>query len=1237
MNRSGGKCAVKTSDGAAATRARAVRSSLAMLPPIVALALQWMLWDFFHPHVWFLFYPAVFLSSWIGGLRAGVLATAFSVVCVSWFFLAPVHSFVKPVSQYLSASVFLATGLLFGVFHDRLRRALWSSERAKQEAQGARERLQHTSESVAALLDQAPDGIFVADLDGRYVDVNRCGCELLGYSREEILGKTIADLIPDGEAERLQREREHLLAGGTEVSEWNLRRKDGTFALVEVNARILSDGRWQAVVRDISDRKRQEQELREARERLELAFRGADLATWDWNIPTGEVVFNARWGEMRGFRPEEVSGQVDTWSSGIHPEDRPRVEQALDDYFHGRIPEYAVEHRARTKSGDWIWILDKGKVFTRDERGQPSRMVGTELDITARKRAEEALRLAEAKASGILSISADAIVSIDEAERITLFNDGAEKIFGYTRAEAMGAPLAMLIPEHLRAIHDRHVRGFATGRAISRRMGERGAMISGRRKSGAEFPADAAISKLDVGGTRILTVALRDVTEQVRLQDEQKLLADVGAALASTLELQPTLTTIGELATRSLAEICILYVIEETGHVRRVAAVARDPARKSICDLLMKVPIDRSRAPELWSEMEANRSVLLDRVDPETFAQSEEHLQALRALGPSSVVMAPLFADGKLLGAMALIASAATQTYAPRDVPFVEQVAQRAALALAKARLYDAARRAIQALEESEERFSRTIDEAPIGMALVGLDGRFLRVNRVLCEIVGYTPEELTGLTFQAITHPDDLDADLALAAQLTRGEIPRYQLPKRYIRKDGTVVDILLSGSAVHGRDGAPIHFVAQIEDVTERKRLADEERFLAEVGPMLASSLDYEETITRVAGLAVRDLADLCIVELTDDDDEVRRFEATARDPAKAWIAEWLANFPIDRERPYLLREVLETRRPVLLPRLSAHEIASLAQSEDHLRVLRAAAIRSMVAVPLLAHGRLLGAIAFLSSSRPYGPADLRLAEELGRRAALSIENARLYRIAGRAKQARDDVLGIVAHDLRNPLNNIIMQVGMLRRRKCDPDRLDKGVDVIDRAATRMNRLIQDLLDVTRMEAGRLNVETAAVAADRIVLDAVEAQKSLATASALELRIDLPRELPEIWADRDRLLQVFENLLGNALKFTGRGGVVTVGARARDDDVLFWVDDTGDGIPPEDLPRLFDRFWQARKTRRLGAGLGLPIVKGLVEAHCGGIWVESTVGRGTTFFFTIPTARAIAAWRAESAPRAP
>ena len=279
--------------------------------------------------------------------------------------------------------------------------------------------------------------------------------------------------------------------------------------------------------------------------------------------------------------------------------------------------------------------------------------------------------------------------------------------------------------------------------------------------------------------------------------------------------------------------------------------------------------------------------------------------------------------------------------------------------------------------------------------------------------------------------------------------------------------------------------------------------------------------------------------------------------------------------------------------------------------------------MAIPLLAQGRLLGAITLLSStpSRIYGPEDLRVAHELAQRAALAVDNARLYRAAQRAIQVRDEVLGIVAHDLRNPLSTILLEARLLRQRVTDVRARESG-QAITEVATRMNRLIEDLLDVTRMEAGRLTVTPGRLSVAHLAMAAVDVQQPLATSTSLEIQLDVSPSLPDLWADRDRLLQVFDNLIGNAIKFTPPGGRITVGAELKQDDVLFYIRDTGPGIPREDQPHLFDRFWQARTEGRRGAGLGLPIVKAIVEAHGRRVWVESTPGHGTTVLFTIPTA---------------
>jgi signal transduction histidine kinase len=228
-------------------------------------------------------------------------------------------------------------------------------------------------------------------------------------------------------------------------------------------------------------------------------------------------------------------------------------------------------------------------------------------------------------------------------------------------------------------------------------------------------------------------------------------------------------------------------------------------------------------------------------------------------------------------------------------------------------------------------------------------------------------------------------------------------------------------------------------------------------------------------------------------------------------------------------------------------------------------------------------------------------------------------------RAVVARDDVLRIVAHDLRNPLSAIMMEAQILE--DLGPEAIRRGLSpsrMILRSATRMNQLIEDLLDVALVEAGQLKLKLSRLSPARLAREAVESQTTIAAARQIEIRLGVEPGLRELWGDHKRLLQVFENLIGNAIKFSEPGSRIFVRAMPQGDDIIFSVADTGPGIDPESLRHIFDRFWQAAtRAQHLGAGLGLPVTKGIVEAHGGRIWVESEPGHGSTFYFTIPALR--------------
>ena len=278
------------------------------------------------------------------------------------------------------------------------------------------------------------------------------------------------------------------------------------------------------------------------------------------------------------------------------------------------------------------------------------------------------------------------------------------------------------------------------------------------------------------------------------------------------------------------------------------------------------------------------------------------------------------------------------------------------------------------------------------------------------------------------------------------------------------------------------------------------------------------------------------------------------------------------------------------------------------------------------MVRRGKLVGSIALISTNAAhvFGPRDVRLAEALAGRAALAIENARLYRDAQRASKAREELLAIVSHDLRNPLATIaivgqrLTQVG-----SNEPEKIAQAARLIDRNVHAMQTLISDLLDFARLQGGALSIERHPERLDELLREVADMFTPQMSAKGLLFEVDIPPDLPDASCDRARVAQVVSNLLGNAIKFTEKGGVLRLAARALEYNIEVSVSDTGSGIKTEDIPTIFERFWQAEEGRTLGAGLGLSIAQGIVAAHGGKIWVESKVGIGSTFRFTLPVAR--------------
>jgi signal transduction histidine kinase len=393
------------------------------------------------------------------------------------------------------------------------------------------------------------------------------------------------------------------------------------------------------------------------------------------------------------------------------------------------------------------------------------------------------------------------------------------------------------------------------------------------------------------------------------------------------------------------------------------------------------------------------------------------------------------------------------------------------------------------------------------------------------------------------------------------------------------------------------------------------------------LTEALEPRALLSKLAHCIVPQVADLCVVDEIDPPFGLRPAALMHADPDLAVALRELPRRPaLDPHAAFGIGRVRRTGRAELHATVPDAEwlAGALGVERDPTEILRALGQVSCIFAPIGAFGQMRAVMTLVKGNATgrYGTSDLRLVEEIAHRAALAMQNAIRHQGVIREKHANDEVLAIVAHDLRNPLGAVYASAGMLERisaREARPDRERKALHTIMRAAQRMERLTADLLDFARMQSGRLAVERKVLDAAGLISEAYDAHESQAQEKGIHLSQEADPDM-RVRCDRDRVLQVLSNLLGNAIKFTPAGGHVVVRARQRDGEALFSVSDTGVGIPHDAIPFVFDRLWHGDNGSSGGLGLGLFITKGLVEAHGGRIWLESEVDRGTTFYFTLP-----------------
>jgi signal transduction histidine kinase/ActR/RegA family two-component response regulator len=420
-----------------------------------------------------------------------------------------------------------------------------------------------------------------------------------------------------------------------------------------------------------------------------------------------------------------------------------------------------------------------------------------------------------------------------------------------------------------------------------------------------------------------------------------------------------------------------------------------------------------------------------------------------------------------------------------------------------------------------------------------------------------------------------------------------------------------------------------AALSEAEAARREAEEARsrlsFLSEASRVLGSSLDYETTLSNLAHLIVPELGDFCVVDLAEEGERIRRVAVADIDPQREELVWRIARqHPLGVHSPVHSR-VLSTGESEWLPEVTDEMCLALPQDAGR-DVIRALKFRSFISVALPVHGQILGSISIARSTpgRSYSSVDLALVEELARRAGLAVDHARLYRASQEANRVKDEFLATLSHELRSPLSSALLCAQMLRRGILDQEKAARALETIERKINLEVRLVDDLIDVARINAGKISLEMKRVPLTAVIDAAVEGARAAAEAQGVRLRFMFHEIDASVDGDEARLQQVMDNLLSNAIKFTPKGGSIDVGLERVGSEARITVRDTGIGISAKALPEVFDRFRQVdtSSTRKYGGlGLGLAIVRNLVALHGGKVAADSAgEGRGATFAVTLP-----------------
>lgn len=1053
-----------------------------------------------------------------------------------------------------------------------------------------------TESDLNLFLTLSFDLFCITQENGYFQEINLAWENVLGWTLSELQNSPWLELVHPDDLE-LTLNTEKLYSQNSFVEYENrYRHKDGSYLWLSWRVSKAEDGLVYRVAKDITTAKQVEDiaifstqsrndfapqpveldlqravaELTEWKNRYEAAGQINGLLLYEWNSQTEDVIWGSNVEQVFGYAQEELSGSLELWMELIHPDDIEKVIQELNRVIATK-ERLHVEYRLRQKDGSYIILEDNGRFYP-DSAGHLNRMVGFIANITESKRAQTELKKAYQQLELLVDNSPLAILEWDQEFRLQRWSKQAEKIFGWKSTELLNHH-----PREWQFVYDEdaprvdHILGQLLDGTLQRTVDENrnytkdGKIVYCEWYNSALFDESGNLVSilslvLDISDRKQAEATLQQVMNELETRVEER-----------TAELQHINEQLSaEIAERQRTEAALRQSEEQFRRVFNEAPIGMGVTRKD----KRFFRVNQAFVEMLgYSESEFISLTCEDITHPEDWKRLLPYLDQIAKgeLDRFQVEERFLKKNQEILWgnltSMMLRDESGEVLY---GLGMVEDITER--------------RQAEAALRQSEEQFRRVFDEAPIGMSLAGLDNRYIRVNRAFYEMLGYTESELMALTFEVITYSEDLALENPCMERLITGKIDSFDLEKRYRKKNQDIVWVHLTLIALRDQTGAILYTLAMIQDITERKQAEEALR---------QSEARYRAIIEDQTELICRFKPD---GTLTFVNDTYCRYFNKQR--SELMGHKFMPVIPEEDQESFTQKfSSLSVEQPIV--------------TCEHRVILPSGDIRWQQWTNRALFddsGNILEFQAVGRDITKLKQAEAEIVKALERERELS--------------ELRSGFVSLVSHEFRTPLTTIQSSAELLERynNRLSEEKKQNHYRRIQQAVQRMTQLLEDVLTIGKAEAGKLQFTPSPMDLVAFCRDLVESLQMSAKPQH-QLNFVVIGDGSDAQMDEKLLGHILTNLLTNAIKYSPDGGTVQFDVVCDRTWVIFRIQDSGIGIPPEDLERLFESFGRASNVGAIpGTGLGLAIVKRCVDLHEGEITVESEVGVGTTFTVTLP-----------------